>query len=279
MGEGTEHPERLLRDKSRVTRLLVLAELDRESGRTLSDVARRLDVTVQAVSTYAKGLVKDGLLASEGASHRVTPRGIQELHEGVRRLRSAIDSVATPLRVIRTTSAVAAARIKAGERVGLYMHQGDLAAKARHKSPSTGRALRDAEAGDEVVLTDLSGLVELTPGRVLVLAVPSPMEGGVARVDLPRLRSLLKDASVGRVDKVGALGTGAAILAKRLGAVDFEFAADRAAFNAAERGLQVRLFISRERLPEAMQAFEEMNAGTLRRVTVELVEVPEATPT
>lgn len=275
MPEAAEHPERLLRDKSRVTRLLVLAELDREPGMTLSDVARRLGVTVQAVSTYAKALVTDGLLATEGASHRVTPRGLQELHEGVRRLRSAIDAVAAPLSVIRTTSAVAAARIKAGERVGLYMHQGDLAARPRHKSPSTGRALRDADAGDEVVLTDLSGLVELTPGRLFVIAVSSPLEGGVARVDLPRLRSLLKESSA-RADKVGALGTGAAILAKRLGPVDFEFAADRAAFNAAERGLQVRLFVSRERLPEAMQAFEEMNAGTLRRVAVELVEAPEA---
>src|SRR5438552_18113293 len=98
---------RLLRDRTTITRLLVLAELEREPGLTLSEVARRLDVTVQAVSTYAKGLEADGLLA-EGA---VTPRGLQELHEGVRRLRGAIHAVATPLAGIRLTSALAAARV------------------------------------------------------------------------------------------------------------------------------------------------------------------------
>ena len=266
-------PARLLRDKSGLTRLLVLAELDRDPGATLSDVARRLDVTVQAVSAYAKSLTEDGLLAAGDSGYAVTPRGLQRLHEGVRQLRAAVDAVATPLSVIRVTSAVAAARIKAGERVGLYMEDGDLAAKPRLRAPSTGRATRDAEPGDEVVVTDLAGLVDLQPGRLVVLAVPSPAEGGVARVDLPRLRGLLKDQP--RPDKTGAVGTGAAILARRLGEVHFEFAADRAAFNAAERGLHVRLFATRDRLPEVMQAFDQLNAGTLRRVPIEVAEAPE----
>lgn len=268
-------PARLLRDKSGLTRILILAELERAPGTTLSDVARRLDVTVQAVSAYAKELAIDGLLAVDDGSYRVSSRGLQELHEGVRRLRGAIDSVATPLSVIRVTSAVATAKVRSGERVGLYMNEGDLAAKPKHKSPSSGLAVHDAEAGDEVVVTELSGLVDLQPGTIRVVAVPSPMQGGVARVDTPRLRAMLREDA--RPDKVGALGTGAAILAKRLGDVHFEFAADRAAFNAAERGLRVRLFVSRERLPEAMQAFEELNAGTLKRVAIELIEAPEAT--
>lgn len=267
-------PARLLRDKSGLTRVLILAELEREPGATLSDVARRLDVTVQAVSTYAKALVADGLLRPEEGALVVTPRGLQELHEGVRRLRSAVDAIATPLAVIRVTSAVAAARIKAGERVGLYMENGDLSAKPRHRSPSTGRALRDAEPGEEVVVTDLAGLVELQPGAITVLAVPSAVEGGIARVDVARLRALLREGP--KPDKVGALGTGAVLLAKRVGELHFEFAADRAAFNAAERGLRVRLFVSRDRLPEAMQSFDELNEGTLRRVPVDLVEAPEA---
>lgn len=266
-------PAKLLRDKSGLTRLLILAELERERGATLSDVARRLDVTVQAVSTYAKALVKDGLLADADGGHAPTPQGLQHLHEGVRQLRAAVDAVATPLAVIHVTSAVAAARVKAGERVGLYMEGGDLAAKPRLRAPSSGRALRDAEPGEEVVVTDLAGLVDLQPGRLVVVAAPSPMEGGIARVDLSRLRGLLKDQP--RAEKTGAVGTGAAILARRLGEVHFEFAADRAAFNAAERGLAVRLFVSRDRLPGVMQAFEEMNAGTLRRVVVEVVEAPE----
>lgn len=265
-------PLQPLRDKAGVTRLLVLAELERDPGATLSDVAARLGVTVQAVSLYAKALADDGLL-QDGAP-RVTPRGLQRLHEGVRQLRAAVDAIATPLSVIRVTSAVAATRIRAGERVGLVMENGDLAARARHRAPSSGRALADAEVGDEVVVGDLEGLVALEPGELHVVAVPSPAEGGVARVDVPRLRARLKDKP--KPAKVGAVGTGAAILARRLGPVDFEFAAERAAFNAAERGLAARLFVSRDRLPSVMQAFEEQNAQTLRRVAIELLDAPEA---
>lgn len=266
-------PGKLLRDRSGLTRLLVLAALEKEPGCTLSEVARRLDVTVQAVSAYAKGLAEDGLLADGEHGYAVTPQGLQHVHEGVRQLRAAVDAVATPLSVIRVASAVAAARVNAGERVGLYMEGGDLAAKPRLRASSTGRAVHDADVGEEVVVADLSGLVDLQPGRIQVIAVPSPMEGGVARVDAARLRALLKDHA--RPHKTGAVGTGAAILARRLGDVHFEFAADRAAFNAAERGLDVRLFVSRDRLPQVMQAFEELNGGTLRRVLVEVAEAPE----
>ena len=266
---------RLLRDKAAVTRVLILAEMEREPGATLSDVAERLDVTVQAVSAYAKDLVADGLLAESGPQ-RVTAKGLQHLHEGVRRLREAVDAVATPLSVIRVASAVAATKVKAGERVGLVMQAGELHARARVRASSMGRALNDAEPGEEVVANDLTGLVELAPGRIHVIALPSPMEGGIGRVDIPRLRAALKDLP--RADKVAALGTGARILAARMGDVDFDFAAERAAFNAAERGLHVRLFATRDRLPEAMQVFEQGNAGTLKRVGVELVEAPEARP-
>ncbi len=262
---------RLLRDKAAVTRLLILAEMEREPGVTLSEVASRLDVTVQAVSAYAKDLVAEGALDAE---HALTPQGRASLHEGVRQMRAAVDAVATPLSVIRVTSAVAATRIKAGDRVGLVMQEGDLAAKARLRASSTGRALRDAEAGEEVVVGDLAGLVELEPGRIHVVAVPGPQEGGIARVDLPRLRGALKEMP--RADKVGAVGTGARLLARRLGEVHFEFAAERAAFNAAERGLSARLFVSRDRLPQVMQAFEEQNQGTLRRVPVDAWDAPEA---
>lgn len=265
-------PARLLRDKTGITRLLVLAELEREPAATLSQVAQRLGVTVQAVSVYAKGLEEDGLLA-DGGDVRVTPKGLQQLHEGVRQLRGALDDLSRPLSVIRTTSAIAAAKVQAGERVGLFMEDGDLAARPRSRAASSGRAMHDADEGEEVVVTDLSGLVDLTPGVITVVSVPSPMEGGTRRLDLPRLRALLREHT--KPQRVGAVGTGAAIVAKRLGALDFQFAADRAAFNAAERGLDVRLFVSRERLPEVMAAFDQLNAGTLKRVGIQLVDGPE----
>ena len=272
---------RPLRDRTETTRLLILAMLQAEAGATLSGVAQRLGITVQAVSAHARALAGEGLLAAHDGLYRPTPRGLQALHEGVRSLRDAVAALAAPLDVIQVASAVAAAPIKAGQEVGLWMAHGDLEARPLQKgeAPAGSRGVADgaAQAGEEVIVAQLKGMVPLEPGTLRVVSVPAPAEGGVARVDTRRLKGLVGDVPWA---KVGAHGTGACILARVLAAegklrLDFEFAADRAAFNAAERGLATLLFVSRDRLAEVMQSFERLNAATLRRVPVELQEAPE----
>jgi predicted transcriptional regulator len=270
---------RLLRDRTGITRLLILAELERQPGTTLSDVAAGLGVTVQAVSAHAKELQAAGWLRSDDGAYRATPKGLQSLHEGVRHLHDAVAALAAPLDVIQVTSAIAAAPVQAGDPVGLYMEEGDLAARplpAGRDAPSRGRARGAARPGEEVVVGDLRGMVRLEPGRLTLASVPGPAEGGIGRVDREALRKVLPK----RTQRLGAHGTGARVLARALagGRVDFEFAADRAAFNAAERGLDVLLLVTRDRLPEVMETFERLNAETLRRVPVELVEAPEREP-
>ncbi len=193
----------------------------------------------------------------------------------------ALDVLGERLAVIQVTSAVAAAPVRPGDEVGLFMHEGDLAAKPGRTAPSRGMARNGARNGEEVIVGDLKGMVDLEPGRLTVITVPSPEEGGVARVDAAALRTRLRGRP--KPDRVGAHGTGARILARSLtkegaGRLDFEFAADRAAFNAAERGLDVHLYCSRDRLPDLTETLERLNADTLRRVPVDLLEAPEAAP-
>ncbi|HEX2065837.1 MAG TPA: hypothetical protein VHI93_03395, partial [Candidatus Thermoplasmatota archaeon] len=144
-------------------------------------------------------------------------------------------------------------------------------------APSHGRAVHDARPGGEAIVADLRGMVALEPGRLVVVSLPAAAEGGIARVDRERLRRRLASLTP---RKVGAHGTGARILARDLAAAGlpgphFEFAADRACFNAAECGLDVLLLVTRDRLPEVIQAFDRLNAQTLRRVPIELLEAPE----
>lgn len=260
---------RRLRDATGNTHLLILAILERRRPTTLSRVAQDLAITVQAVSSHARLLAARGWLAQEEGMYRVTPDGLQALHEGMRALRDAVDAVARPLSVIHTTSALAAAPVRAGQRVGLRMRGGDLAAHPEWQAASEGMARGDAQQGDEVIVADLRGVVELAPGRITVVRVPSPAEGGISGVDEEAL------AETDAPGLVGARGTGARILARRLhGRLDLAFAADQAAFNAAERGLDVLLYVTRDRSPETLQALERLNEQTIHRVPIRLVEAP-----
>ena len=273
-----DEPLRRLRDRTAITRLLIVAELQRRPGATLSDVAASLGITVQAVSVHARALAATGALQVANGAYQATPKGLQSVHEGVRHLRDALTAVAAPLDVIQVTSAIAAAPVAAGQQVGLFMEDGDLAARPSTTAPSRGRARDAAKSGEEVVVGDLQGMVRLEPGRLTLVSLPGPGEGGIAKVDRTGLRRLLHG---GRPPaKIGAHGTGARILARSLAKeglrrLDFEFAADRAAFNAAERGLDVLLFVTRDRLPEVMEALGRVTAGSLRRVPIELAEAPE----
>lgn len=263
---------RRLRDRTQTTRLLILAGLQ-EPGATLSRVARQLGVTVQAVSAHAQTMARAGHVAPDGPTYKVTPAGLQALHEGVRGLRDAVRDLAAPLEVIQVTSAIAAVDLEKGEEVALWMEDGDLVARTG-KGSSRGRTRNAARKGQEVVVGELRGLVPLAPGPLTLVSLPSPEEGGIARVDRAGLEATLKRRPLPA--RRGALGTGAQVLARAVwDQVDFLFAADAAAFNAAERGLAVTLLVTRDRLPEAMQSLERSNATTLRRVPIEVVEAPE----
>ena len=258
-----------LRDKAENTRLLILAFLHQGST-TLSEVANRLEVTVQAVSLHTKHMVNENLLRMQDSTPRLTAKGLQHLHEGLRRLRDTVNLLSVDLNVIHATSAIAETDIAAGELVRLWMQDGDLAARPG-TGESTGKASHDAKAGDEVVVTELHGIVDLAPGSVTVMAIPGPEEGGLSRIDDQALDAIL--AKLGRFDRIAALGTGARIAARRRGQLDIEFASDVAAWNAAERGLHVLLWATRERLPEVVHTFAE--GRTRRQIATKILEAPE----
>jgi putative transcriptional regulator len=272
-------PASTLRDRTRLTRLLILRELVTRPEAPLRELAATLEVTPQAVSTHVKKLMTGGLLVEQDGHRVVTPDGMQALMEGFQEIKRLVDHALEPLPLVQVADAIAAAPVTKGQRVGLVMEDGRLMARPGVRAASTGVAVADAAAGQDVIVRDLSGVVELTPGRLLVVRVPGPETGGSRRVDMAGLRLLLK-AQKARPARVGAVGLGATVVVRRLGwSLDFEFAAPSAAFHACELGLETALIVSEDRLKEVVAVLDARNAATIRRVRVDVVEAPRRAAT
>lgn len=262
-----------LRDRTANTRLLVLSELLRSPGSSLSAVSRRIGITVQAVSNHARALARTGWLRQDGPHYRVTAAGVDALQAGADRLADALEQLRAPLTRVAVASAVAGGRVRAGERVGLVMEGGEQVAYPGREAASRGVARNDARAGEEVVVAELEGILALTPGQVTVLVVPGPGEGGTAAVDPDATARAVAEVAP---DRVAAVGTGARLLAARLGRLDDPFAGAAAAFAAAEHGLLALLVTSRDLLPATLESLEARNARTLERVQVDVRDAPLA---
>jgi putative transcriptional regulator len=264
----------LLRDTPRLTRLLVLGEVRDRRPSTLQPVAEALEITSQAVSNYMKELQEDGLVERDEGAYVLTTAGHQALQEGVREVKNAVDEAARRYDAVETTAAVAAEALDEGDVVGLVLEEGVLHAVPRQDAPATGTALRAAAPGEDVPVRDLTGVVDLIPGTVWVLRVPSARRGGSAAVDPDALVGALEGAGVD-ADRVAVLGVTARVVARQSGlAPDIAFAPVESAHHAARLGLDVLLLVARDRLPDALGDLESLQGEEIDPVPVELLDAP-----
>ncbi len=237
----------VLREQGRWTKAAIISMLMERPGATRSAIAKALGITVQAVSVQVQELVAAGLLQDHG-SLRPSMAGVASLQSDADAIARAAGHLRAPLTALTTISAVAVAPIAAGAQVGLWMVDGELVADPGRIGQSHGTAGAAASVGQEVLVTEPQGVVDVPRGRIEVIRVPGPAAGGIAPVDLD---------AIGAFDGlVAAVGTGAGIVARRLGQVDIPFAGAEGAVNAAYRGLDVRLFVSGDQAADALRTLE-----------------------
>src|SRR5688500_3887012 len=120
----------VLRDRTRITRLLILREVTEKPRIPLRDVAERLGVTVQAVWQHAAALLAAAPVRAAGARRGPTAAGVQARQEGFSDLKRAVDEAVAALARVDVTAAVAGTPIREAEPVGLFMEGGELVARA-----------------------------------------------------------------------------------------------------------------------------------------------------
>ncbi len=250
---------KILRDIREVTKLLLLLEITRSQYTRLRPLAVKLDLTVQAVSEYMKTMRAEGLVHQVGGVYRATKRGVDYLHSRISQIRDFVDSSMRDLRIIDVASALAGRDIEEGGQVGLVMEAGRLVAYPHRGARSRGRALHAAREGEDVAVRDLEGIVELKPGRLVVLRLPTAQAGGGRGVDPARVKERM---GAFRPDLVAATDPVAVAFAARMAwPIDLEFAPVEAAIDATLRGLNVLLIAASPQFEEAMKTFEAVNAG------------------
>lgn len=204
----------ILRSKNLATKFQILVEVAaHQPDIQQKDIAKKLELTPQAVSDYVRELVKQGWLVSDGRSrYRVTKEGVDWLLMGLREWQSYSTTVQKAVANISVCAAVADFDLSQGQRVGLVMRDGLLFATDNPNAVARGTAVSNAKKGEDVGVSGIDGIVLLDIGKVTILKVPGIRRGGSRNADLGRLRANIKETSL-----VGAIGLEALVALRRVG--------------------------------------------------------------
>ena len=258
----------ILRNKNLATRFQILVEVA-NSGPNIQqrDIAKRLDVTPQAISDYIRQLAKEGLLASDGRSrYKVTNDGVNWIIKVLRELRSYNDFIEKAITNISVCTAVADANLAKGQTVGLEMKGGLLFATDRAGRGARGIAASDAKKGEDIGVTNVEGIVTLRIGKVTILRVPNIQKGGSGKVDLGRLQSEINGRPI-----IGAIGIEALIALRQVDTKSYYFyGVKEAAIEAANSGLQPLVVCVEDETPGLINRLEAEN------ISYELIDIKKS---
>lgn len=225
----------LLRSINLAVKFQILAEIAaHQPDIQQRDIARKLNLSPQAISDYVRELVNDGWITSGGRSkYRVTKEGVDRMVKGLRDLQNYSQVVQRSLANISVCAAIADFDIIKGQSIGLVMKSGLLYAVNDSSTQARGTAVTGAVRGEEVGVSEIDGIVSLEIGKVTVIRLPSVQKGGSKNIDYKKLKELLKRGAL-----VGAIGIESIVALKKAGIKhDFIYGVKDAVVEAAQSGL------------------------------------------
>jgi len=190
----------LLRNKSLATKFQILVQVaTNQPNIQQKDIARKLDITPQAVSEYIKEMIKDGSLTSDGRSkYRITTKGVNWVLKELTKLRGYLIFVQRAITNITVSAAVADHDLFQGQVVGLTMKDGLLFATDALGKAVKGVAVFNAKKGEEVGVSNIQGIIDFEIGRITVLGIPSIQRGSSRNANLARLKKELMETKLER---------------------------------------------------------------------------------
>jgi putative transcriptional regulator len=240
----------------------------------MNEIAKRLDVTTQAISEYIKIMINEKLVTKINGEYKLTPEGVEFLHNNLSELKEFLDKKVEGLDIINVCTAIAGEKFSKGDEVRLDMETGILTARKikgrKRKTGSTGVILYDAKKGDDVAVYDLNGIMDYRFGKLTVLSLPTTKEGGSQKVNLQKFKQFIKDIKPERVAVSDLIGFN--LLIKIGKKPDIEFSSLPGSIEAVQKGFDVLLLTSSESISDIISQIEFVNSQTKNIVQYSVVD-------
>ncbi|MHC1570433.1 MAG: DUF7839 domain-containing protein [Methermicoccaceae archaeon] len=246
----------ILQSKKDSTKFQILVEIaSNQPNVRQREIAEKIGVTPQAISEYIKELVDEGFVLTDGrVRYSVSKEGVEWIQESAYALkRYANHVIEDVISSAAVWSALADDDLSKGTKVSLFMREGLLiAAPYDGRTRASGQAFSDAKKGEDVGVSSLEGMIDLTVHPVIVCSVPRVEHGGSRRVDLEKLKSLVE-----KVDFVCVMGVEGLIAIRKVGSEpDVMFGAKEAAVEAACHGERVLVVALSNEVPMLLTRLE-----------------------
>lgn len=243
----------ILRSKKEITKFQILVEIAGHQPDVMQkEIADRIGITPQAVSEYIKDLVSGGFLYSNGRMrYRITKNGVEWVLERAIELKKYARFVMEDI-VSHVSVATAISRVQftKGDAVSLKMENGLLYAGT--DGDVTGITISDVEAGEDVGVTDLKGMIRFPQVTITICKVPRVEKGGSRSVDLEMLKSRSIDKPY-----IAAIGVEALISLRKISIQpNILFGAKESVVEAAFHGLSSLVVSVDEEVPSLLNRLE-----------------------
>jgi putative transcriptional regulator len=260
-----KHMVEILHNKNLASKFQILAEIANSGPQIRQrDIAKKLEVTPQAISEYIGQLIRDGLVTLEDHSrYKVTHEGVNWMIKVLKDLKDYSDFIVKAVTNISISTAIADSVLMKGQKVGLEMKNGLLAATGDSQSVCTGVAVSDANINEEVGIKDIQGIIGLKAGKVSILKVPNTQMGGSRMIDIEKLRNILKGKQL-----IGAIGIESLVALRKADALMVHFFGVKdMAVDSAQHGINPFIACVEDEFSGLIKKLEESS------ITYELVEI------
>lgn len=219
----------ILLNRKDTIKFLILIELLKNPECNQRDIAKKLELTPQAISEYFKELVQDEYVkVLQKGFYEVTSKGEEWVKKALFSIHVFTEEFLKKI-YSKTVLAIAIGDIEEGDKVKYWFEDGFIYAKS---GEGDGIAVTSAKDGEEVLIKPTT-FVPPKKGEVIVVKVPNVMKGGSKRVDLQKFSKLIKSR---RRSIVVAIGIEALVTCRKVRVEPIFFGSKLVAIEAAHHG-------------------------------------------